>query len=345
MNKYSFLDDYSEGCHPAILAALSQTNMVQQEAYGEDEYSIEARALIKKALNHDDASVYFVAGGTLANIIIISSCLRPHEAVIAPSSGHIVVRETGAIEATGHKIITVPPVDGKLTPQSIQQALDANAHFPHMAKPRLVYLSNSSEVGTLYSKAELAAISALCRQNNLLLLLDGARLGAALSARKNDLSLSDIAELTDVFWMGGTKAGALFGEAIVINNPALAEDFAFHIKQKGALLAKGRLLGIQFLELFKDGLYFEAAKLSNQLAEKLSTAILACGHKLAADTDTNQVFPILPNALINRLKEQFDFYVWEAVDDDYSVVRLVTSWATDKSQVDRFIDVIENYQH
>lgn len=344
MNKYSFLDDYSEGCHPAILTALSQTNMVQQEAYGEDEYSTEARALIQKALNHDDASVYFVAGGTLANIIIISSCLRPHEAVIAPASGHIVVRETGAIEATGHKIITVPPVDGKLTPQSIQQALDANAHFPHMAKPRLVYLSNSTEVGTLYSKAELAAISALCKQNNLLLLLDGARLGAALSAGKNDLSLSDIAELTDVFWMGGTKAGALFGEAIVINNPALAEDFAFHIKQKGALLAKGRLLGIQFLELFKDGLYFEAAKLSNQLAEKLSTAILACGHKLAADTDTNQVFPILPNALINRLKEQFDFYVWEAVDDDRSVVRLVTSWATDESQVDSFIDVIENYQ-
>ncbi len=345
INKYSFLDDYSEGCHPAILQALTKTNLVQQTAYGEDEYSVEARSLIKAQLGNMDSSVFFVAGGTLANIIIISSCLRPHEAVIAASSGHIVVRETGAIEATGHKIITVPPEDGKLTPNGIQQALESNAHFPHMAKPRLVYISNSTEIGTLYSKAELVALSKMCKANHLLLLLDGARLGAALSADKNDLTLKDIAELTDVFWLGGTKAGALLGEAIIINNPSLAEDFAFHIKQRGALLAKGRLLGIQFVALFKAApfkaaLYFEATKFANDMAQKLSSAIEECNYPLWAQTETNQIFPLLPNALIESLQEQFDFYIWQEVDSSHSVIRLVTSWATDENKIDQFIDCL-----
>ncbi|MCV9999430.1 aminotransferase class I/II-fold pyridoxal phosphate-dependent enzyme [Pararhizobium sp. YC-54] len=337
MTRHSFLDDYSEGAHPNILKALSETNMAQQTAYGVDLYSQEARTLIRRQMGAVNPDVWFVASGTLANILAISSALRPHEAVIAPASGHIVVRETGAIEATGQKIITVPPVDGKLTPDSIVAALKANAHFPHMARPRLVYLSNATEIGTLYTKAELAAISTLCRERGLLLLLDGARLGAALSAEKNDLTVKDIAELTDLFWIGGTKVGALMGEAIVIANPALREDFAFHLKQRGALLAKGRVLGLQFRELFREGLYFELAGHANIMAQRLSAAISQAGHRFAAETQTNQLFPILPNALIEALRNHFEFYIWEPHDQSSSVVRLVTSWATEERHVDAFV--------
>lgn len=340
--KHSFLDDYSEGAHPQILAALADTNMVQQTAYGDDAYSKEARELLRQHMGEVDPDVSFVASGTLANILLISSALRSHEAVIAPASGHIVVRETGAIEATGHKIITVPPVEGKLTPDGIVAALEANAHYPHMAKPRLVYISNATEVGTLYTKAELKAISILCRERGLLLLLDGARLGAALSADKNELTLKDIAELTDMFWIGGTKVGALLGEAIVIPNPNLREDFAFHIKQRGALLAKGRILGLQFLELFRDGLYFDLARHANAMAARLSDGISRAGIKFVAETETNQLFPILPNELIAQLKERFDFYVWEPYDANSSVTRLVTSWATSTEQVDAFIAEVNN---
>ena len=277
MSKYSFLDDYSEGCHPQILESLAKTNMIQQIAYGEDEYSKEARKLIQAHMGDMDPDVYFIAGGTLANIVTISSCLRPHEAVIAANSGHIVVRETGAIEATGHKIITLPVKKGKLTPRDIQSAVESNAHSPHMAKPRLVYVSNATELGTLYSKAELTALSQTCRASGLLLFVDGARLGAALTANSNDLRLKDLAELCDVFWIGGTKAGALLGEAVVIPNKAIAIDFSFHIKQRGALMAKGRLLGIQFLELFRNELFFTVSKRANALAQLLSEGVIAAG--------------------------------------------------------------------
>jgi threonine aldolase len=342
MNKYSFLDDYSEGCHPKILEALASTNMVQQTAYGEDEYSRQAKSLLQEMLGNVNASIYFVAGGTVANIVTISSCLRSHEAVIAASSGHIVLRETGAIEATGHKIITIPGKDGKLTPNDIQIALDNNAHFPHMAKPRLVYLSNASELGTLYTKAELNALSFICKKAGLLLFLDGARLGAALVAEKNDLTLKDITELTDVFWIGGTKAGALLGEAIVIANEALTEDFSFHIKQRGALLAKGRLLGIQFLQLFKNGLFYDLTRHAHEMAKILSVGITSAGYQFAAETETNQIFPILPNSVIERLQGKFDFYVWEKFDAENSVIRLVTSWATEEKQVDAFLQGVKS---
>jgi threonine aldolase len=343
MPQYSFLDDYSEGCHPSIIEALTQTNYVQQTAYGDDEYSQQAKSLIKAQLDNEQSSVFFVGGGTLANIIITASCLRSHEAIIAPETGHIAMRETGAIEATGHKIITVPPLDGKLTPDSIQKALNDNSHFPHMARPKLVYISNATEIGTLYTKSELTALSEICKANKLLLLLDGARLGAALSAQKSDLSLADIAKLTDIFWIGGTKAGALLGEAIVINNPALQQDFAFHIKQRGALLAKGRILGVQFHALFKEGLFFAACKHANQLAQTLSQGISDAGFTLSAETETNQIFPILPNSLIEQLQNNFAFYIWEKVDTEHSCVRLVTSWASDATQVDSFISHINNY--
>ncbi|PUA18681.1 low specificity L-threonine aldolase [Glaciimonas sp. PCH181] len=343
MTTYSFLDDYSEGAHPQILQALTATNSVQQAPYGEDAYSHEAKAKIRSHLANPDCAIFFVASGTLANIITIGSFLRPHEAVIAAASGHIVTRETGAIEAIGHKIITVPPVNGKLTPDGIRAALEANAHFPHMAKPRLVYISNATEIGTIYSKAELQAISDLCRERKLILYMDGARLGAALSGYQNDLTLTDIGLLTDAFWIGGTKVGALLGEAIVITNPSLAEDFAFHIKQRGGLLAKGRILGLQFQELFgPTNLFFNLALHSNAMAKKLATGITNAGYELAANTETNQVFPILPNALIASLSKLFAFYVWEKRGEHNSVIRLVTSWATEEAQVDRLVEAINS---
>ena len=340
MSKYSFLDDYSEGCHPSILEALADTNLEQQTAYGADDYSVEAKALIHKHLDNPEASIFFVTGGTLANLIMIAAALRPHEAVIAAQTGHIVQRETGAIEATGHKIIAVPSIDGKLTPKDIEAALDDNSHFPHMARPKLVYISNATETGRFYSKSELSALSKICRKHDLLLFMDGARLSAALSAPDNDLKLKDIAALTDLFWLGGTKAGALIGEAIILNRAELAKDFAFHIKQRGALLAKGRVLGLQFRELFKSDLYFEGSKHANDLAQKISKAIIENGHILASKTETNQIFPILPNTLIKKLEPDFKFYHWEKADTDHTVLRLVTSWATDKQQVEAFMSAL-----
>jgi len=342
MKRYSFLDDYSEGCHPDILDMLTKTNMAQQVAYGNDEYSEQAKALIQNHLGEETSPIYFVAGGTLGNIIIVASLLRPHEAIISASSGHIVVRETGAIEATGHKIITMPSINGKLDSESIELALANNAHFPHMAKPRLVYISNATEVGTIYTRQELESLSTSCKKNNLLLMMDGARLGTALAADKNDLTLQDICELTDIFWIGGTKAGALIGEAIVIPNKQLAEDFTFHIKQRGALLAKGRVLGVQFLGLFQDDLFFDLSKFANDMAAKLSAGVVDCGHVLAAATQSNQVFPTLPNSLIEKLQEHFNFYVWESVDKENSTIRLVTSWATEQAQVDAFIATVRD---
>ena len=235
----------------------------------------------------------------------------------------------------------MPSEDGKLAPDDVQAALDADAHYPHMAKPRLVYISNATELGTFYSKRELIALSDFCKEKELLLFLDGAILGVALAAEGSDLTLAEIASATDLFWIGGTKAGALLGEAIVINNQSLAEDISFHIKQRGALLAKARLLGLQFLELFKEDLFFEASRHANEMAAKLSMAINSSNFKLAAKTESNQVFPILPNSLIENLNQNFEFYIWEKIDAQTSVIRLVTSWATDEMQVDRFIQQLK----
>ncbi|KAK7408674.1 hypothetical protein QQX98_009142 [Neonectria punicea] len=326
MPQIGFLDDYSEG----------------QKPYGGDDFSHRARECLRERLGSPNAAIYFVASGTLVNIICIASCLRPHEAVIAANTGHIVLRETGAIEATGHKIILVSPSHGKLTPEGIEDALDKNAFAPHMAKPRLVYLSNATEIGTIYTKAELTAISELCRKRGLILFLDGARLGAALSATKNDLTLPDLVRLTDIFWIGGTKVGLLLGEAIVINTPSIAEDFGFHVKQRGGLLAKGRVMGIQFLELFSSNFFFDLARHANAMAQQLSDGVLGAGYKLEAKTEPNQVFVVLPNAPISKLQGDFGFYVWEKAGDDRAVVRLVTSWATSEGQVVAFIKQLQS---
>lgn len=339
MTAFSFLDDYSEGAHADILRSLAESNLIQQAPYGTDAHSREAAERIAAHLGDAfKGAIHFVASGTMANIVSIASCLRPHEAVIAADTGHIVSREAGAIEATGHKLIVVPGVDGKLTAENIEKSLAANSHFPHMAKPRLLYISNATEAGTVYTLAELRAISSLARTRGLVLFLDGARLGAALASDKNDATLADIAALVDIFWIGGTKAGALLGEAIVVCNPVLTEDFAFHVKQRGALLAKGRLLGIQFQQLFGDNaLFFSLAKHANAMAAKLAAGITASGYALAANTETNLVFPIFPNAVVSALQQEFAFYVWAKADGEHSVIRLVTSWATDDDHVDSFL--------
>ncbi len=341
--KYSFLNDYSEGAHPKVLEALVRSNMVQQTPYGDDDYSNKAKALIKNKIDNQNVDVNFVSGGTQANLIIISSALKSHESVISANTGHITLREAGAIEATGHKINSVISNDGKLTKQNIIEVLKEHDFGAHVVKPKMVYISNATEIGTIYTKTELEGLSDFCKNNDLYLFLDGARLGSALTTTNNDLTLSDIVNLTDIFTIGGTKSGALIGEAIVITNEKLKEDFPFHIKQRGAMLSKGRILGIQFLELFKDDLFFDLAKHSNKMASKLSEAIIANGFKMSSNSTSNQIFPILPNQLIDELEKKFEFYRWSKIDDEFTTLRLVTSWATDETKVNEFIDELSKF--
>ena len=336
LKKYSFKNDYSEGAHPAILNRLIETNSIQTVGYGEDIFCEEARASIKEKLQQE-ADIHFVSGGTQANLIVISSILRPHESVIAVESGHIAVHETGAIEATGHKVNTVPTTNGKITIEGIQTILDLHTD-EHMVKPKMVYISNSTEVGSVYNKAELSAIYDFCQANNLYLFVDGARLGSALTSSKCDLTLADMAQLTDVFYIGGTKNGALIGEAIIIKNPKLNDDFRYHIKQKGGMLAKGRLIGIQFAEMFKNDLFFEMGKHANAMAKKLAEGIAAKGFDFLTEPSSNQIFPIFSNQQIEKLQENFEFFVWQKMDENKSAVRLVTSWATHEDQVENFLN-------
>lgn len=333
---YSFVNDYSEGAHPRILQALVETNLVQTAGYGEDEFCLEAAEFLQRRIGRSDVDIHFIPGGTQTNLIAISSFLRPHEAAISPVTGHIEVHETGAIEATGHKIITLEGQDGKLRPTDVQKALATHTD-EHMVKPKLVYISNATELGSIYTKDELTDLSSFCRSNNLLLFLDGARLGSALTSSENDLTLNEIANLVDAFYIGGTKNGALIGEALVICNEGLKEDFRFLIKQKGALLAKGRLMGIQFRELFRDNLFFELAEHANKMAEKIQSALLEVGCPLLLKSPTNQIFPILSNRVIQELEKDYAFSIWERIDADTAVIRLVTSWATPEDEVDRFI--------
>lgn len=339
MKLYSFKNDYSEGCHHDLLKALAEHNNTQQSGYGEDDYSKEASRLIKEKCKNTDLDIHLVSGGTQANLIVIAAALKPYESVISAETGHIHVHETGAIEATGHKIQTVISEDGKLRPHDVQSVL-AKFENEHTVKPRLVYISNSTEIGSIYNKKEISELSSFCKSNGLLLFLDGARLGSALTSASNDLSLADIAALTDVFYIGGTKNGALFGEAIVIKNEELKSHFRFHLKQRGALLAKGRALGIQFQELFKNDLFFELARHANQMAAKITSAINAKGYSFLTDPVSNQIFPILPNVLIEELSKSFEFYTWKKMDEHHSAIRLVTSWATEEEAVDAFIKQI-----
>lgn len=339
--KFSFKNDYSEGCHPQILNALTKYNFDQQDGYGLDDYCQNAASIILQKTHSPKSKVHFVSGGTQANLVIISAFLRPHESVVAAITGHIFDNEAGAIEATGHKVNSVETSNGKLNPNRIQQVIDAHPIKPHQLKQKLIYISNSTEIGTIYSKRELQELSQYCSSNNLYLYMDGARLGQALSAEFNDLSLEDIAKYTDAFYLGGTKNGALIGEAIVINNANLQEDFEYHLKQKGAMLSKGRLLGIQFQELLKDDLYFSLAQYANKQAMRIKQAFIETGCGWWAETYTNQIFPVLENEKIDQLLQKLDFYIWRKIDENHSAIRIITSWATKEEHVDIFIEEIK----
>lgn len=337
---YSFKNDYSEGAHPRILNALLETNLVQEDGYGEDQFSQKAVELLKERIGRTDVDIHLLSGGTQTNLIAISAFLRPHEAAMAVSTGHILGHETGAIESTGHKILSIEAENGKLTPSDIQAVLDGHPD-EHMVKPKLVYISNSTEIGTIYSKRELEDISDFCKKNKLILYMDGARLGSALCSEENDLQLSDLPGLVDAFYIGGTKNGALIGEALVICNDLLKEDFRYHLKQKGALLAKGRLLGIQFLELFRDNLFFDLASHANKMAAILREEISKANIQFLTNSPSNQIFPILPNALITELEKNYLFHIWEKVDAEHSAIRLVTSWATKEDEVAAFLESLK----
>ena len=337
--KYLFFDDYSEGAHPRILEALVRTNLQQEPGYVMDSFAREATELIRHKFDASDADVHFVASGTHANLVVLSSFLKPYESVVAAETGHIATHEAGAVEATGHKINTIKGREGKVTPDEIQDVVEEH-NFDQMVLPRAVYISQSTELGTVYTEAELAAISTKCKEHGLYLYVDGARLGAALTSPAGDLTPKALAALVDVFYIGGTKNGALIGEAIVIVNPDLKDRFRYNLRQRGGLLAKGRAVSLQFLELFRDDLYFEIANHANSQARQLAAGIRECGFQILVDAPTNQVFPIFPNALIERLEKDYGFHVWEKFDAQSSVVRLVTSWATPADAITEFLNTL-----
>lgn len=327
-----FMNDYSEGAHEKVLNALIKANMEQHVGYGMDEITSEAKLLIKKRINRLDADVHLTVAGTQTNTIAIAHFLRPYEAVIATDLGHISVHETGAIEATGHKIIEMASKDGILTPQMIEAAVLKHAD-EHWVLPRLVYISNATEMGTIYTKAMLEALRKTCDQYGLYLYLDGARLANALTCADNDMTIEDIANLTDAFTIGGTKNGILFGEALVITHTHLKDHMRFSIKQRGALLAKGRLLGVQFKALFEDDLYFEIAKHTNEMASLLKNGILELGYTLVASPSTNLIFVVLPNSVHDKLKVFCHYEAEHPYDENSMEARFVTSWATPKEDV------------
>ncbi|UJF25494.1 low specificity L-threonine aldolase [Planococcus sp. 107-1] len=340
-----FDNDYAEGAHPQILKRLFETNEEQSPGYGMDRFCESARNLIRKACNAPEADIHFLVGGTQTNTTIIASVLRPHQGVVSAHSGHIAVHETGAIEATGHKILPLPSEDGKIQADQVRRVYEEHwndATHEHIVQPALVYISNPTEFGTTYSKSELEELRTTCLECNLTLMIDGARLGYGLASEDNDLPLADIAKLCDVFYIGGTKIGALFGEAVVITNPALKKDFRYLIKQRGGLLAKGRLLGIQFETLFEDGLYQELSKHAIDAAMTIRKAFEHNAFKFKYNSKTNQQFPIMRNDYIEELSKKYSFHTWEKVNESESVVRFCTSWSTKAEHVDSLVNDINS---
>ena len=341
---YKFINDYSEGCHPSIMKALCDTNMLQSVGYGEDEYCASAKEKIRKALK-SDSIIEFLVSGTQTNVTVISHLLRPYEGILGVDTCHPANHETGAVEARGHKVITVPNENGKLTAEKARKVLQAHLDDPcmiHTVRPGLVYISNSTELGTVYTKKELTDLHNVCKEFGVPLFIDGARLGCAMVSKECDYEFSDLANLCDVFYIGGTKMGALFGEAVVFNDKKLAENFLYMKKQNGGLLAKGRLLGIQFDGLFTDNLFFNLAKHAVTEAQRLQSAIEEAGLPLLVKSSTNQVFPILTFKQQEVIAKEFEFELWEPIDEEKSSVRFVTSWATDSKQVDRLIEVFKS---
>ncbi|MCI2082787.1 MAG: low specificity L-threonine aldolase [Bacteroidales bacterium] len=345
-----FDSDYLEGAHPKVIELLGKTNLEQTVGYGEDPYCEEARGIIRKLCtvsgqpsDPEKMGVHFLIGGTQTNTTVIASILRPHQGVLCCLSGHINVHESGAIESTGHKVLGIAGSDGKISAEEVREAYDEHwndANHEHMVQPGMVYISNPTEYGTLYSKKELTDLHDTCRELHLPLFLDGARLGYGLMSDANDLTLPDLARLTDVFYIGGTKVGALFGEAVVITDPALDVDFRYIMKQRGGMLAKGRLLGLQFKALLEDGLYFRISKHADGLAIKLRDAFIGAGYQMLIDSPTNQQFPILPDEVIAKLRRNFSFEFWSRIDPTHSAVRFCTSWCTPESSVDALIEAL-----
>ena len=332
-----FHNDYNEVCHPAVFKRMQESAPLQMPGYSEDDACRSAAAKIRDLCGNEDLAVHFLVGGTQTNLTVIAAALRPHQAVIGAESAHINVHETGAIEATGHKVIALPSDDGKITAAQVEKTVlehRQSGDFEHMAQPKMVYISNPTELGTIYSLQELEALSAVCRKNGLYLFLDGARLGYGLMASDNDVTLKDLARLCDVFYIGGTKVGAMFGEAVVISAAAIAEDFRYLIKQRGGMLAKGWLLGLQFDALLENDLYFDISAHANRQADKIRTALQDVGCPMLVPGTTNQVFPILPDALLDQLGKEFTFCEMHRVDKEHRAVRFCTSWATKPEDAD-----------
>lgn len=341
-----FSCDYAEGAQERILAKLSETNFVQTSGYGKDRYCEEAKKLIRYACQNEEIDIHFLMGGTQANLTVISALLRPHQGVISAECGHIAVHETGAIEATGHKVLSVASADGKIKAEQIQEIYDSHIRDTskeHMVQPKMVYISNPTEYGMIYQKEELQAISEVCKKCDFYLYMDGARMGYGLTAENNTLDLAAITQFCDIFYIGGTKCGALFGEAVVIVNPIWKEDFRYVIKQKGGMLAKGRLLGIQFMELFQDDLYFKLGIHANKMAMMMKEAFLKKGWDLYVDSTTNQQFPIIENNILEKIAKKYTFSYIAAAEDNKSIVRFCTSWATKESDIKAFLKDLQTW--
>ncbi|MBV7391982.1 low specificity L-threonine aldolase [Enterococcus sp. ALS3] len=339
----SFENDYLEGAHERILHRLIATNMIQEAGYGEDDFSAQAAEKIKSAIACPDATIRFLVGGTQTNQIVIDSVLQPYEGVIAAETGHISTHEAGAIEFSGHKVLSLPAKEGKIKAEDVDNLVETfyqDANYQHMVFPGMVYISYPTEYGTLYSKKELEALAAVCQKHKIPLYLDGARLGYGLASPSADVTIQDIARLCDIFYIGGTKIGALCGEAIVFTKNNEPKNFTTLIKQHGALLAKGRLIGIQFLELFSDNLYFDISQHAIDMAMKLKTGMLAKGYQQYLDSPTNQQFFVMPNEKINELQEKIKFARWEKYDDTRQIVRFATCWATKEENIDALLALL-----
>lgn len=333
-----FDSDYMAGAHPEVMEALVRTNLELTAGYGNDPYTSEARELIRKATGNPDAEVMFLVGGTQTNATVIDGLLARHEGVLAAESGHIAVHESGAIEASGHKVLTLPHHEGKVKAEDVERYIAefyADETYQHMVAPGMLYISQPTEYGTIYSLEELAALSEVCHNYNIPLYVDGARLGYALAAEDADFTLEALSRLADVFYIGGTKVGTLFGEAVVVNNRSLLKNLFPLVKQHGALLAKGRLLGVQFATLFGDGLYERIGAHGVRLAMRIRKAFAKAGYEPIINSTTNQQFFQLPNTLIDNLRREASFDYWGPRGTTESTVRFVTSWSTTDEDVDR----------
>lgn len=332
-------NDYSLGAHPRVLQALTDTNMTLTDGYGIDPFCDGAADMIREMIDCPGAYVQFLTAGTQTNQTALAAFLRPHHSVISPSTGHVCVHETGAIEATGHKINHVPTTDGKLRPEDID-AVMAEHEDEHYVKPAIIYISNSTETGLIYTKAELIALREKCLEYGLLTYIDGARLAMAMTAPENDLKLEDLPKLCDAFYIGGTKCGAMFGEALVIVKKELQEDIRWLVKQRGGMIAKGRLLGVQFQALLKDGFYFELGAHANRLAKKLADGIAAKGYEFAIPPQTNMLFPLFTKEKVKELSEKVMFEGWQYPSETHAAIRLVTSWGTTEEEIEKFLELI-----